>query len=84
MSRAWQAAEARLVELLADRAAFGLDAAQSRELDALSAAMPDFDVDSFDLAAATVQLAQLPPAPQPLPAALAKKIQATLRPEDHG
>ncbi len=73
MSRAWQAAEARVVKLLADRAAFGLDAAELRELDALLAAMPDFDVESFDLAAATVQLAQLPL--EPLPVALAARVR---------
>lgn len=49
----------RITELLADRALFGIDEEEQRELDALLAATEDFDVELLDRAAASAQLATL-------------------------
>lgn len=61
----------RIGELLADRATVGLDAAERAELAALGAD----DDDSFDLAAAAVELATLGPLPA-LPDDLARRVVA--------
>jgi len=61
-------------DLLADRALFGLDSAEAGELQALGA---DAD-DSYDLAAAAVELATL--AIEPMPAAVAERIAAARHP----
>ena len=58
MNGKWQATERRLLELLADRAAFGLDRGEVEELRQLLQTMPDFDTECMERAAATVQLAQ--------------------------
>jgi len=58
-------------ELLADRAVYGVDEAEARELRAMSA---DGD-DSFDLAAAAIDLATVPI--EPMPAGVAHRILAT-------
>ena len=79
MSGPWQSAEKRLLELLADRATFGLEPEEQCELDELRRAMPDFETDSVELAAATVQLARLPSALEPLPSALEAKVRAQAR-----
>lgn len=49
----------RLLELLADRAAFGLDADDRQELDELLRESPEFESDSLELAAAALELAML-------------------------
>jgi len=76
MSGPWQSAEQRLLELLADRAAFGLRPEEERELAELRRTMPEVDTDSVELAAATVQLARLPAALERLPSGLRAKIRA--------
>jgi hypothetical protein len=65
---------ARAHDLLADRALFGLDDADARELRDLGA---DAD-DSYDLAAAAIDLATLPV--EPMPAAVADRIAAARHP----
>ena len=65
----------RIHDLLADRATVGLDDAERAELAAIGAA----DDDSFDLAAAAVELATLGPLPA-LPDALARRVLASARP----
>lgn len=60
---------ARLEELLLDRAAFGLEGAEARELEGLLAAFPDVDAEAWERTAAVLHLALLPPAPdEPGPA----------------
>lgn len=49
----------RITELLADRALFGLDEAEQRELDELLIGAENLDLESMDRAAATAQLAML-------------------------
>ena len=57
MSTVWHQNEQRVEQLLADRALFGLDELEQRELKELLSRMPGFDADSMDLTAASVQLA---------------------------
>lgn len=66
----------RLIELLAERAVFGLDDERSRELEALLDAHPEWDNDSFDLAAAAVDEAFQQQA-EPLPARLRDRLLVT-------
>jgi hypothetical protein len=66
----------RLIELLAERAVLGLDPEQSQELEALLDAHPEWDNDSFDLAAAAVDEALATPA-QPLPTHLRDRLLVT-------
>jgi hypothetical protein len=75
MSETWQITERRLLELLADRAAFGLESAEEQELRQLLQTMPDFDTECMERAAATVQLAQA--SVEPLPATVRAKIRAS-------
>jgi len=70
------AGDARALELLADRAVQGLEAAERRQLDAVLAARPELDDDSFDLAAAAVDLAYTDAA-EPLPPMLRARVLAT-------
>jgi len=49
--------DARLLDLLADRATEGLDAVAQRELSGLLRERPEVDADGFDLAAAALYLA---------------------------
>jgi hypothetical protein len=71
-----QRGESRLIQLLADRAVFGLKEKQEEELNERLMAMPEFDVDAMDLAAAMVPLAFLPRDLVPLPLALYAKIRS--------
>ena len=66
MSYPLQDTERRLLELLADRAAFGLDGEEEHELRQLLQAKPDFDGECIERAAATVHLAFT--SVEPLPA----------------
>jgi len=74
MSDPWQSTERRLLKLLADRTAFGLNRAEERELQQLLGVVPDFDTESMERAAATVQLASTPI--EPLPPAVHARIRA--------
>ena len=65
MSDLWQSREQRVLELLADRATFGLESSDERELRLLLKTMPDFDSECMERAAATVQLAFITPEPMP-------------------
>ena len=76
MSDRWQSCEERVLELLADQATFGLSADEQAELSALLAIMPDFDRDCMQRMAATVHLASVDKAPEPLPASLQQRILA--------
>ena len=67
MNRHWQVIERRLLELLADRASFGLTRSEDEELRLLTESLPDFDDECLEMAAATVQLAFA--SVEPLPAA---------------
>ena len=64
----------RTLELLADRAAFGLSPAEEVELDGLLAALPPGDADALDRLAADLALSGLPPAAEPIPPDLAARI----------
>jgi len=68
----------RLQELLADRALFGLDEAEQKELDALLASAGDVDLEALDRTAASAQLALLGDV-EALPTGLAEKLAATGR-----
>lgn len=75
------ASEHRLLELLADRAIFGLDREEEVELAALLAAHPDADHESLDRIAAALAVGQLtgPPAAAPArPAAAAGRGRKVL------
>ncbi len=75
MNSPWQVVERRLLELLADRATFGLTRDEEEELLQLNESVPDFDDECMEKAAATVQLAFAPV--EPLPAAVHAKIRAS-------
>ena len=75
MNSQWQVVERRLLELLADRATFGLTRSEEEELRQLSEIVPDFDDECMEKAAATVQLAFAPV--EPLPAAVHAKIRGS-------
>ena len=74
MSDQRQAAESRLLDLLADRATFGLTLKEEEELRQLTESLPDFDADYLEIAAATVQLAFA--SPEPMPATVHARIRA--------
>ena len=74
-----QSWEERILELLADQAAFGLSADEQDELSALLVMMPDFDQDCMQRMAATVHLASVGKEPEPLPASLQQRIRARAR-----
>ena len=75
MNSQWQIAERRLLELLADRATFGLTASEDEELRQLKSTFPHFDDECIEKAAATVQLAVVHA--EPLPEAVHGKIRAS-------
>jgi hypothetical protein len=68
-----------LLELLADRAIFGLMPEEHEELRRLKESVPEFDDQCMEKAAATVQLAFTPV--EPLPAAVHAKIRASWKAE---
>ena len=75
MNSQWQVIERRLVELLDDRATFGLTRSEEMELRQLSESVPDFDNECMEKVAATVQLAFA--SVEPLPAAVHAKIRGS-------
>ena len=75
MSDQWQLTERRLLQLLADRAAFGLGRREEEELRQLLQTVPYFDIDCMERAAATVPVAFAPV--EPLPAAVRARIRAS-------
>ena len=79
MSDRWQSCEERILELLADQAAFGLGVDEQKELSALLVTMPDFDQDCMQRMAATVHLASVGKAPEPLPVSLQQRIRARVQ-----
>jgi hypothetical protein len=74
MNDPWQSTERRILELLADRAVFGLEPKDEQELRQLLEKNPDFDTECMERAAATVQLALAPV--EPMPAAVRERIRA--------
>jgi hypothetical protein len=74
MSQPWKATEQRLLELLADRALFGLEPREAQELRQLLQKDPDFDTECMERVASTVQLACAPI--EPMPAAVRDRIHA--------
>ena len=72
------AAAERAEELLVDRVTEGLDARRQRELDRLLPRCPDLDPESFELAAAAIELA-CTAAEEPLPAALRDRLARQAR-----
>jgi hypothetical protein len=79
MSDASRNASERLLELLADRAAFGLTSTEAVELQRLLAQHPDVDADQFDRLAASIDLSLGDAHPAPLPEALRDKIASGVR-----
>jgi hypothetical protein len=75
MSDLWQGREQRVLELLADRATFGIESSDERELQQLLQTMPEFDTECMERAAAMVQLAFTPL--EPLPEALRAKVHSS-------
>ena len=75
MNSQWEVVERRLLELLADRATFGLTPSEDEELRQLKESVPDFDDECMEKAAATVQLAFA--SDGPLPASVHAKIRAS-------
>jgi len=76
MNAPWQSSENRLLEILADRATLGLEIDDERHLHQLLSGNPGFDESCMDLVAASVQLAFMPAAIEPLPAGLRARIKA--------
>jgi hypothetical protein len=74
MNSEWQVRECRLLDLLSDRATFGLNQNEERELQQLKESVPDFDDECMERAAATVQLAFAPV--ESLPAAVHAKVRS--------
>jgi hypothetical protein len=66
----------RVMQLMADRALFGLRTKVNQELERLLDIMPDIDSEMMDIAAAAVHLAFLPNEYEPLPEALYVKIHS--------
>ena len=73
MSNPWKTTEQRLLELLADRAVFGLELEEEQELRQLLQKIPDVDTECMQRAAATVQLTLAPV--DPMPAAVRESIR---------
>ena len=67
--------EDRLLDLLADRAVFGLDDDDQTELDRLSSLLPEVDTQCMERAAAAVCLAGVDRLGDPLPASVRLKLQ---------
>ena len=76
MSEFWQSCEERILELLADQAAFGLNTDGQEELRELTVMMPDFDHECMERTAATVHLAIVGKKLEPLSASLQQRIRA--------
>ena len=76
MSDRWKSREDRILELLTDQAAFGLNADEQEELDVLLVTVPDFDLDCMQRMAATVHLASVGKELEPLPTSLQHRIRA--------
>ena len=76
MNAPWQSPENRLLELLADRATLGLEIDEDRQLRQLLSENPGFDESCMDHVAASVQLACMSAAIEPLPAGLRARIKA--------
>ena len=74
MSNQWQMTERRMLELLADRATFGLTRREEEDLQQLMESMPNFDTECMERAAATVQLACA--SAEPMPDSTCAKIRA--------
>jgi hypothetical protein len=71
----------RVMQLMADRALFGLHAKEKREVEKLLGSMPDIDSEMMDIAAAAVHLAVLPNEYEPLPEDLYLKIHSRAKHE---
>lgn len=69
-------AQLRLIDLLTERAVAGLDADRAAELESLLDAYPEWNNDSFDMAAAAIELA-IAPEPAPMPAHLRERLLAS-------
>ena len=77
MSNPWKTTEQRLLELLADRAVFGLEPKAAKELRQFLQEVPDFDTECMERVAATVQLACAPS--ETMPDAVRDRIRASGR-----
>ena len=80
MSDRWRSCEERILEMLADEAAFGLSAGEQEKLTEFLPTIPDFDRDCMQRIAAAVQLASVGTKLEPLPASLHQKIRARALP----
>ena len=83
MSTPWRFAEQRILDLLADQAAFGLVADDRRQLDGLLETMPGLDAECMERTAALVELASLPRRER-MPAKLQEDVRARARRFFHG
>lgn len=66
----------RMLQLLADRATEGLDMHATKNLNELLSSHPHFGESDFELVAAAINLAMLPPVAEPLPGPLLDRILA--------
>lgn len=71
--------EERILDLLTDRATYGLSPAEESELGILLKQRPDIEPESFDRAAAALELAWNDPRAEPLPEHVYQRILARLR-----
>ena len=75
MNGGWQCAEQRILGLLADEAAFGLDSSEIRELEELMDLAPDFDSQCIDRVAGIVVLARCFAPDETMPVELQRRIR---------
>lgn len=68
----------RLLELMGERALFGLDSNEQRELDALADQHPEVQPEEMEIVAAQVELSGLPSAHLELPDHLQRRIRAAM------
>lgn len=78
-NHASSSAEQRLENLLADRAVFGLDPAETQDLEGLLASHPPRDPDAFDRLAAAVAVAATSAASSRLPQSLQARLEDEAR-----
>ena len=76
MTNPWQENQQRTLDLLADRALFGLEAEEARELEELLQDRPDFDRDCLDRTAAACVLGMGVAVQAPFPTHLRERIRA--------
>lgn len=77
MAEWWQIDETRTLELLADRAVFGLSENEQQELEELLSRVGWLAVDSIETVAAVIQLTYIADHLEPLPVSISPRTQVS-------